>query len=87
MIDASIGTYIVSNPNICNGKLTFAGTRVMVWQVLDALAQGENYEAVLEAWPSITRAHIQAALKLSASRAEGERVISIAAPEREVPSR
>ena len=87
MTDQSVTKYIVSDPDVCNGKLTFAGTRVMVWQVLDALAQGESYESILEAWPAITREHIQAALKLSASRAEGERVISVTAPEREVLSR
>jgi uncharacterized protein (DUF433 family) len=74
-----LGHYIISDPAVCGGKLTFRDTRVMVWQVLDALAHGESYEAVIDAWPSITKEHIQAALQLAASRAEGERVISLTA--------
>ncbi len=81
-----MGTYIVSDPFISGGKLTFRGTRVMIWQVLDALAHGESYEAILDAWPSITKEHIQAALQLAASRAEGERVISNT-PQDEIHSR
>ena len=73
----AISEYIISDPAICGGKLTFRGTRVMVWQVLDALAQGESYESILGEWPALTHAHIQAGLQFAASRAEGERVISI----------
>lgn len=82
-----INKYIVADPKICGGKLTFAGTRVMVWQVLDALAHGETYESVLDAWPSITKKHIQAALELAASRAGSDRIIGLSAPAREVLSR
>jgi len=82
-----INKYIVSDPDICGGKLTFKGTRVMVWQVLDALAHGETHESVLDAWPSITKEHIQAALQLAASRAGSDRVISLPQSTREVLSR
>jgi uncharacterized protein (DUF433 family) len=81
-----INQYIVADPEIAGGVLTFAGTRVMVWQVLDALAHGETYKAILDAWPSITKEHIQAALQLAASRAESDRIISLA-PGREVLGR
>lgn len=29
-----LGRYLVSDPDICHGKPTFAGTRIMVAQVL-----------------------------------------------------
>jgi hypothetical protein len=35
-----LGQYIIVDPEICHGKPTFKGTRIMVWQVLDALARG-----------------------------------------------
>ena len=81
-----INKYIVADPKICGGKLTFAGTRVMVWQVLDAFANGEPIDAILDAWPSITREHIEAALQLAASRAKTDRIIGLP-PAREVLSR
>lgn len=59
----SINTYIVSNPDICGGELTFKGTRVMVWQVLELLAAGETIEEILEDFPTINRNHIMAALE------------------------
>lgn len=73
----NINKYIVSNPDICGGKFTFKGTRVMVWQVLEALANGETINEILEDWPSITEKHIRAALKFVARRTEGERITSI----------
>ncbi len=53
---------IVTNPAICHGKPTFKGTRIMVWQVLEMLAQGATSEEVTEAFPSISNTHIKAAL-------------------------
>ena len=35
-----LGKYIVADPKICHGKPTFKGTRIMVWQILDELAEG-----------------------------------------------
>ena len=84
---AVINEYIVADPKIAGGKLTFSGTRVMVWQVLDALAHGETFESVLDAWPSIRRDHIEAALQLAASRAKSDRIISLPPPAREVLGR
>src|SRR5437773_6205461 len=45
-----LGEYIVADPAICHGKPTFKGTRIMVWQVLDALARGESLDDIVEAW-------------------------------------
>ena len=33
-----LGEHIVADPLICHGKPTFKGTRIMVWQILDELA-------------------------------------------------
>mgnify|MGYP001561687374 CR=1 FL=1 len=40
--------YIVADNNVCHGQLTFKGTRIMVWQVLDLLAAGVTIEEILK---------------------------------------
>ncbi len=41
-----LGHYIVADPEICHGKPTFKGTRIMVWQVLDDVAEGRSWEFI-----------------------------------------
>ena len=41
-----LGQYIVADPAICHGKPTFKGTRIMVWQVLDDVADGASWEFI-----------------------------------------
>ena len=55
-------SYISINPNICHGKPTIKGTRVLVSNILGALASGESIEEILEDYPNITKKDIQAAL-------------------------
>ena len=45
-----IGRYIVTDPQICHGKPTFRGTRIMVWQVLEQVASGMAWETIVEEW-------------------------------------
>jgi len=45
-----IGRYIVTDPKICHGKPTFRGTRIMVSQVLEQVANGMAWEAISEEW-------------------------------------
>ena len=44
------GRYIVTDPQICHGQPTFRGTRIMVTQVLEQVASGMAWEAIVEAW-------------------------------------
>jgi len=61
-----LGRYIVADPNICHGKPTFRGTRIMVWQVLDQLANGMAWDTIVEEWRgSITKEAIAEAIRLS----------------------
>lgn len=73
MSRVEINKYIVADSEICHGKPTFKGTRVMVWQVLAMLAAGETVEEILEDFPSLTKKHITAALGYSARVLEGSR--------------
>lgn len=62
-----INKYIVADPQICHGKPTFKGTRIMVWQILEMLSSGDAKKDVLEAFPSLNENHINAALKYASS--------------------
>lgn len=62
-----INEYIVADPQICHGKPTFKGTRVMVWQVLEMLSAGEKEKDILGAFPSLNPKHIKAALDYASS--------------------
>ena len=73
----AINKYIVADPEICHGKLTFRGTRVMVWQILDMLAAGESINEILADFPSITKKHIMAALNYAARQSIGKFALRI----------
>ncbi len=45
-----MGRYIVSDPEICHGKPTFRGTRVLVSDVLGQVANGMAWETIIEEW-------------------------------------
>ncbi len=61
-----LGKYIIADPEICHGKPTFVGTRIMVWQVLDLVAQGLDWETITKEWyGSITKEAIAEAVSLA----------------------
>jgi len=41
-----LGQYIVADPLVCHGQPTFKGTRIMVWQVLDDVADGRSWDFI-----------------------------------------
>jgi uncharacterized protein (DUF433 family) len=69
-----INEYIVVDTEICHGKPTFRGTRIMVWQVLEMLKVGCGFEDILREFPSLTVEHIKAALDFAAKKTAGERL-------------
>lgn len=46
----TIGRFIVSDPAICHGKPSFRGTRILVADVLEQVASGIAWEAIIEEW-------------------------------------
>lgn len=61
-----IGRYIVTDPKICHGKPTFRGTRVLVSDVLEQVANGMAWETIIEEWNgSITKDAISEAVQLA----------------------
>ena len=61
-----LGRYIVADPDICHGKPTFVGTRIMVSQVLEQVVNGMAWEAIVDEWRgSITKEAIAEAVRLA----------------------
>lgn len=63
-----LGRYIVADNAICHGKPTFRGTRVLVSDVLDQIAEGLAWETILGDWHGLSREALAEAVQL-ASRA------------------
>lgn len=61
-----VGRYIVVDPDICHGQMTFRGTRIMVWQVLEQVANGMAWETIVEEWQGkISKEAIGEAVRLA----------------------
>jgi uncharacterized protein (DUF433 family) len=54
---------IVVEPDICNGKPVIRGTRITAQTVLEFLAAGDEIEAVLEEYPSLTGEDVRACIE------------------------
>jgi uncharacterized protein (DUF433 family) len=46
----TLGRYIVADPAVCHGEPTFRGTRILVADVLEQVASGMDWEAIIEEW-------------------------------------
>jgi len=61
-----LGQFIVADPKICHGKLTYKGTRIMVWQVLAMLERGESWDYIRKAWDDrVSKAAIAETIQLA----------------------
>ena len=61
-----MGRYIVTNPRVCHGKPTFRGTRVLVSDVLEQVANGVAWETIVEEWNrSVSKDAIREAVQLA----------------------
>lgn len=60
------GRYIVADPKICHGKLTFRGTRILVETVLSQVERGLAWETITENWGGdVPQAAIAEAVRLA----------------------
>lgn len=61
-----LGRYIMANPDICHGEPTFRDTRILVADVLEQIANGMDWEAIIEEWSGkLTREAIAEAIRLA----------------------
>jgi uncharacterized protein (DUF433 family) len=60
------GKYVISDPLICHGALTFRGTRVMVAAVLEQVAEGKDWDRIVRSWDgTVPREAIAEAIRLA----------------------
>ncbi|MCH8019834.1 DUF433 domain-containing protein [candidate division KSB1 bacterium] len=65
------GKYIVADPAICHGKLTFKGTRIFVKDVVEMVADGMDWDKIIEEWRgSIDKDAISEAIKIAGDALE-----------------
>ena len=60
------------NPSVCHGKPVIRGTRVLVSQLLGALAGGDSVNDIMMDYPSITSEDISAVFAFAGSLASFE---------------
>ena len=46
----ALGRYIVADEAVCHGKPIFAGTRILVADVLEQVASGTAWEVIIDDW-------------------------------------
>lgn len=63
---------ILIDPKICHGKPVIKGTRVLVSNILSALASGESFEDIIADYPNITNDDIYAALSFGSQLSDFE---------------
>ena len=80
MVPLDAEARIVANPAVCHGNPVIRGTRIMVWLILEYLANGDSIDEVLAAYPDLTREDVAACLAY-ASKASRERVVPMEAAE------
>jgi uncharacterized protein (DUF433 family) len=70
--------HLTSDSAICHGQLCAAGTRVLVTNILDSLAEGATHAEILGSYPSLRPEHIEAALAYAAELAREESLLPLA---------
>lgn len=67
-----IGTFLVIDPEICHGQLTFKDTRVPVDTILSLLAKGYSIDRLVTSYPELRRAAIEEAIQLATDALESQ---------------
>ena len=69
--------HLSSDPKVCEGQLCAKGTRVLVTNILDSLAEGADRESILRSYPTLRPEHIEAALVYAAELAREEAILPL----------
>lgn len=66
MAARALGRYIIADPAICHGQPVFRGTRILVADVLEQVASGMAWDAIIEEWHgALTKQAIAEAIRLA----------------------
>ena len=61
-----LGEYVIADPEICHGQLTFKGTRIMVKSVLFYVGRGKDWDWISEQYfGKVSREAVAEAVKLA----------------------
>jgi len=63
VLSAAMNERISIKPDVCSGQPVARGTRITVQTILEFLAAGDSVEDVLEEYPNLTRADIEACIQ------------------------
>jgi uncharacterized protein (DUF433 family) len=69
--------HLTSDPKVCQGQLCAKGTRVLVTNILDSLAEGASRDEILRSYPTLQPVHIEAALAYAAELAREEVILPL----------
>lgn len=67
---------IEMRPRVCNGKPVIKGTRIPVTVILEQLADGQSWDALLKVYPEIMEEDIKAALLYAKSSIDQTALVS-----------
>ncbi|MEO8416571.1 MAG: DUF433 domain-containing protein [Ginsengibacter sp.] len=70
--------HISSDPAIMFGKMVIKDTRIPVELILEKLAVNNSFEDLIQAYPRITTADIQACLLFAAENTKHEKTLAVA---------
>lgn len=71
---------IVVDPNICHGKPTIKGSRIMVANILSLLAGGYNLAQILDYYPELQEEDVKAAIEYALSAIGEQEIILTGKP-------
>lgn len=69
--------HLTRDKEVCHGQLCARGTRVLVTNILDSLAEGASREEILRSYPSLKPEHIEAAIAYAAELAREESLLPL----------
>jgi uncharacterized protein (DUF433 family) len=61
--------HFAKNPKIMGGQVVLKGTRIPLRIVLASLAEGDSFQDLLGAYPTLTEDHLRAAVAFAAASA------------------
>jgi uncharacterized protein (DUF433 family) len=67
-----MAAWVITDPKILGGKPCIRGTRVSVAFVLELLASGASRQDILDAYPTVPRAGLDAAIRYAAKAMKNE---------------
>jgi uncharacterized protein (DUF433 family) len=69
--------HVELNPKVCNGKPVIKGTRIPVSVILDQVAAGDSWDAIIRGYPELSKEDIRAALLYASTVLEHTEVTEV----------